>query len=101
MNWLLFSLMALVLWGGWGFLSKVATRELPSQTVYLLSICGHAVVIGYLWLSGGLSIAGHPWGLAAALGAGLCMALGLLFFLRLSPWGPPAWWSPSRPYIPW
>jgi len=81
-NWLWFSVMAVVLWGGWGFLSKVATRELPSQAVYLLSICGHAVVASYLWWGGGLSISGHPWGLAAALGAGLCMALGLLFFLK-------------------
>lgn len=82
MNWLGFSLMALGLWGAWGFLSKVATRDLPSQTVYLLAICGHALVIGYLWLSGGFIFSGHPWGLAAALAAGVCMAFGLLCFLK-------------------
>jgi transporter family protein len=81
-NWLGFSLMALVLWGVWGFLSKVATQQLPPQAVYLLSVCGHGVVVGYLWLTGGLALAGHPWGLAAALAAGLCMAVGLLCFFK-------------------
>ena len=82
MNWLGFSLMALGLWGAWGFLSKVATQQLPPPAVYILAICGHALVIGYLWLSGGLAVSGHPWGLAAALAAGICMAFGLLCFLK-------------------
>lgn len=82
MSWLAFSLMALILWGLWGFLSKVATRGLPFQAVYLLAICGHGVVIGYLWLAGALSVPANPWGLAAALAAGLCMAFGLLTFFK-------------------
>jgi transporter family protein len=81
-SWLAFSLLAVVLWGGWGFLSKVAARELPSQAVYLLAGCGHGAVIGYLWLSGGLAVSGNSWGLAAGLAAGLCLACGLLFFLK-------------------
>lgn len=82
MSWLEFSLMALGLWGVWGFLSKVATQQLPPQAVYLLTICGHGLVIGYLWLGGGLTLPGHPWGIAAALAAGVCMAFGLLFFFK-------------------
>jgi transporter family protein len=74
--------MALGLWGAWGFLSKVATRELPSQAVYLLAIFGHVVVVGYLWLGGGLVVPSHPWGIAAALAAGICMAIGLLCFFK-------------------
>lgn len=82
MSWLTFSLMATGLWGMWGFLSKVAARQLPPQAVYLLAICGHAVVIGYLWVGGGLAVPAHPWGLTAALLAGICMAFGLLCFLK-------------------
>jgi transporter family protein len=81
-SWLAFSLMATVLWGVWGFLSKVATQQLPTQAVYLLALCGHGVVLGYLCLSGGLAIPWHPWGLAAALAAGVCMAFGLLCFFK-------------------
>ena len=82
MNWLGFSLMALGFWGVWGFLSKVAAQHLPPQAVYLLSVCGHGAVISYVWLQGGPAIPWHPWGLASALGAGLFMAVGLLFFFK-------------------
>lgn len=90
MNWLGFSLMAVALWGLWGFLSKVATLQLPTGAVYLLSITGHLAVVGYLAAAGGLAIPWQPAGLAAALGAGLCMAFGLLFFLRALAAGGPA-----------
>ena len=82
MNWLGFSLMAVVLWGLWGFLSKVATLQLPSEAVYLLAITGHLAVVGYLAATGGLTIPWQPAGLAAALGAGICMACGLLYFFK-------------------
>jgi transporter family protein len=82
MGWLGYSLLALGLWGVWGFLSKVAARQLPPQAVYLLAVCGHAAVISYLWIGGGTAIPRQPGGVAAALGAGLFMAGGLLFFFK-------------------
>ncbi len=82
MNWLGFSLMAVGLWGLWGFLSKVAALRLPSGAAYLLTITGHLAVIGYLAATGGAAIPWQAGGVAAALGAGLCMAFGLLFFFK-------------------
>ncbi len=82
MNWLGFSLMALGLWGLWGFLSKVAALQLPPGAAYLLAITGHLAVVGYLAATGGLTIPWQPAGLAAALGAGICMAFGLLCFFK-------------------
>lgn len=82
MNWLAFSLIAVGLWGLWGFLSKVAALQLPTGAVYLMSITGHLAVIGFLAASGDLVIPWQPAGLAAGLGAGLCMAFGLLYFLK-------------------
>ncbi len=82
MNWLGFSLMALALWGFWGFLSKVAALQLPTGAAYLLTVAGHLAVISYLGATGGLNIPWQPAGLAAALGAGLCMAVGLLCFFK-------------------
>ncbi len=82
MSWLAFSLIAVGLWGLWGFLSKVATLQLPAGAVYLMSITGHLAVVGCLAATGGLAIPWQPAGLAAALGAGLCMAFGLLYFLK-------------------
>ncbi len=75
-------MVAVGLWGLWGFLSKVATLQLPTGAVYLFSITGHLVVVGYLAATGGLTIPWQPGGLAAALGAGICMAIGLLCFFK-------------------
>lgn len=81
-NWLGFSLVALVLWGVWGFLSKMAAQQLPSTAVYLLSITGHLGVVAYLYVSGGLAIPWQPGGMATAMIAGVCMAFGLLAFFQ-------------------
>jgi len=81
-NWLGYSLIAVGLWGLWGFFSKVATLNLPPAAAYLLAITGHLAVIGYLGATGSLAIPWHAAGVAAALGAGLCMAFGLLFFFK-------------------
>lgn len=60
----------------------MAARQLPPQAIYLLAICGHGAVIGYLWRGGGLAIPWQPWGLAAGLAAGMCLAFGLLCFFK-------------------
>jgi transporter family protein len=82
MNWLGFSLLALGLWGVWGFLGKVASQHLPAPQIYLLAISGHLMVVGYLLVGGLGPFSWHPWGVGAALGAGLAMAVGLLFFFE-------------------
>ncbi|MHB8066528.1 MAG: EamA family transporter [Desulfobaccales bacterium] len=82
MNWLGFSLMAAGFWGLWGFLSKVATLQLPAAAVYLISVVGYLAITGYLAATQGVAIPYHPGGLAAALGAGICLGLGLLYFFK-------------------
>ncbi|MCK9376075.1 MAG: EamA family transporter [Syntrophobacterales bacterium] len=90
MHWLGFSLLALGLWGVWGFLGKVAAQHLPSQVVYLLAISGHLVVMAYL-LAGGIGkVSWQPWGVGAALGSGLAMAVALLCFYEALGKGPAA-----------
>jgi transporter family protein len=88
MNWLGFSLLALALWGVWGFLGKVATQQLPAQVVYLLTVSGHLVVVGYLLVGGLGPVAWHPWGVGAALSSGIAMAVALLFFFEALGRGP-------------
>jgi transporter family protein len=88
MNWLGFSLLALGLWGVWGFLGKVASQHLPAPQVYLLAISGHLVVGSYLLVGGLGSVSWQPWGVGAALGAGIAMALGLLWFFEALARGP-------------
>jgi transporter family protein len=88
MNWLGFSLLALGLWGVWGFLGKVASQQLPAQQVYLLAVSGHLAVVGYLLVGGLEALTWQPWGIGAGLGAGLAMAVGLLFFFEALARGP-------------
>jgi bacterial/archaeal transporter family protein len=88
MNWLGLSLLALGLWGVWGFLSKVASQHLPSQQVYLLAISGHLAVTGYLLAKGIGVVSWHPGGVSAALGSGIAMAVGLLVFFEALARGP-------------
>lgn len=88
MNWLGFSLLALGLWGVWGFLGKVAAQNLPSPAVYLLTISGHLVVVAYLLVTGLGPVSWQPWSIAAALGSGIAMAVALLFFLEALARGP-------------
>ena len=90
MNWLGFSLLALGLWGVWGFLGKVAAQHLPSPLIYLLAISGHLAVVAYLLGRGIGAVAWEPWGMGAALGSGLAMAVGLLFFYEALGRGPAA-----------
>ncbi len=90
MNWLGFSLLALGLWGVWGFLGKVAAQHLPSPMIYLLAISGHLAVVAYLLGRGIGVVAWEPWGMGAALGSGLAMAVGLLFFYEALGRGPAA-----------
>ncbi len=89
MDWLWFSLLAMGLWGLWGFLSQVATLKLSLGTIYLFSLVGHVAVIGYLVATGGVVFTWYPGSMAAALGAGICMAFGLLSFFKALAGGPP------------
>jgi transporter family protein len=88
MNWLGFSLLALALWGVWGFLGKVAAQSLPAAAVYLLTISGHLVVVTFILLEGLGPVPWQPWGVGAALGSGIAMAVALLFFLKALARGP-------------
>jgi transporter family protein len=88
MNWLGFSLLALTLWGVWGFLGKVATQNLPAPAVYLLTISGHLVVVAFVLVEGLGPVAWQPGGVVAAVGSGLAMAVALLFFCEALARGP-------------
>ena len=104
MNWLGFSLLALGLWGVWGFLGKVASQHLPAPQVYLLAITGHLVLGGYLLVGGIGAASWQPWGVGAALGAGIAMAWASSSSSRPWPGARPRWWCPSPPSIrpsPW
>ena len=89
-GWLLYSLLALVLWGLWGVFSKIAATHLPSWAIFLVEICVYLLVGGFIW---GLLRTPVTWtvpGAAAAVAAGLSGGFALFFFLKALSTGPAA-----------
>lgn len=58
--WFLSSLVVLVGWGIWGFLAKIASRDLPPFSVFFYSVLGSLVVL----------FVGLPWNGMPSLGNG-------------------------------
>ena len=89
-GWLVYSLLALVLWGLWGVFSKVASMHLPSWAIFLVEIWVYLVVGGFIWVLLRSSVTWTIPGAAAAVAAGLSGGLALFFFLKALTSGPAA-----------
>lgn len=80
--WLLYCLLAVLLWGGWAFLPKVATQTLDPRSALLFQQIGSLLATLTLLLSARGRIAFTPVGFACAVGVGLLGIAGQLFFLK-------------------
>ena len=83
-GWLKPSLLALLFWGLWGFLTKVGAERVPWQTTMIL--------FGIFTFIGGLLCGfsrphfdGYFW---ASAGAGIAGAIGFLYFFNALSKGP-------------
>ncbi len=81
-GWFLPALLALVLWGVWGFFQKLATNNMPPRTVYIVSALGAVAVILALLATNKYPYAVSADGAVFAVIAGVCSALGGLLFLH-------------------
>lgn len=86
-TWLLLSLAALLMWGGWGFFANLAARNLGGLSALVWEVIGAMLTGGIilLWLlrNGGLemSVRGASFGIAT----GITYTVGLTFlFLALN-----------------
>lgn len=79
-KWLLFSLMALVLWGGWGFASRKLGDALSGEQTLVVSTFAMLPIIGVLALRRPLTPTLSPDGREgiALRGAGIAVAAGLV-----------------------
>jgi transporter family protein len=89
-GWLLYSLLALVLWGLWGVFSKIAATQLPSWAIFLVEICVYLLVGGFIWALLRTPVTWTFPGAAAAVAAGLSGGFALFFFLKALSTGPAA-----------
>ncbi len=76
------ALLALILWGVWGFFQKLATNHMPPRTVYLVSALGALVVIAVILTTGKYPLSLSADGTMFAVIAGVCSSIGGLLFLH-------------------
>jgi transporter family protein len=89
-GWLVYALLALVLWGLWGVFSKVASTYLPSWVIFLVELGVYLLVGVFIW---GFLRTPVNWtfsGMAAAVAAGFAGGFALFFFLKALASGPAA-----------
>src|SRR5262249_21263639 len=74
--WLMCTLITMVLWGGWGFISKPAAESLSPWQVQTLSAVGLAPVIALLTLSKTIRTGRLGRAFWLAFGSGVIASLG-------------------------
>jgi transporter family protein len=79
-DWLIFSFIALFLWGLWGFLSKVTTHYVSPTSVYLYGSVGALLVSIFSMLFLGFRFELNPMGIPFGILAGILGASGAVFF---------------------
>jgi len=80
-HWVVFSLLALLLWGLWGFFSKLSTWYLdPKSATIMQGIAALAVTLAVIALLGARPQV-HPLGLTTAFIAGLALWSGMVAFI--------------------
>lgn len=79
-DWLIFSIIALFLWGIWGFFSKVATHYMSPASVFLYGSIGALVVSIYSMVFLGFKFEVHPTGVILGTLTGVLGAGGVVFF---------------------
>ncbi len=80
--WFVSALLAMALWGVWGFFLKLATNHMPPRTVYLVSAPGAIVVILAVLITSKSPLPLSVDGTLYAVIAGVCSSLGGLLFLH-------------------
>ncbi len=78
--WLLYSFLALLAWGVWGFLPKVALAHVPPQSVLVWQGFG-AAVCTLVFFAFTRQVQTESIGIMAGLGTGFFAFLGSLFFI--------------------
>jgi bacterial/archaeal transporter family protein len=87
-GWLLYSLLALVLWGLWGLFSKIAAINIPSWAIFFVEIWVYLGMGGLIWWILRTPVTWTATGAAAAVASGLTGGFALFFFLKALASGP-------------
>lgn len=80
--WLFSSIIALVLWGLWGFLPKLTVQYIDSYSATIFEVLGGTIVGMVLFVMMGFRPETHSLGILFGVLAGFAGLTGALFFMR-------------------
>lgn len=80
-DWFIFAIIALIMWGLWGFFPKLATNYINPKSVLIFQAIGSIFVTAPILISVNFRPEMHIKGIAFAVLAGIAGAIGGLFFL--------------------
>lgn len=72
-------MISLLIWGGWGFLPKLASIRATASAIFVLEIAGAVAVGGAILALSGIEF--HPLGALLAFTAGLCSYAGVFIYI--------------------
>ena len=78
--WIFFTLAAMLMWGFWGFLSKLATSFLSDTDAVIYHSIGSALVVAIAAFFLRFQAGGKPIGILYAVLSGVAAALATFFF---------------------
>jgi len=82
-HWLIYALICSLLYGFWGFFSKLATKSIDYKTAFVYEAIGAILTTAFILASSkNLSLEGSIAGIVFALLVGVCGTLASLIFLR-------------------
>lgn len=81
-SWHIPAAAAVLVWGVWGFISKLVTRHLDPHTAMVYQGIGNGVVAVAVAATVWKSLRAHPVATPLAVLGGVCGLLGTLLFLR-------------------
>jgi len=80
--WFLYTLTSLLLWGAWGFFSKLAAVTLKPTNAYIYQVGGILLAGAFMALLVRFDYHGKPSGILFGLASGLAVTFGAYFFFQ-------------------
>ena len=80
-SWLMFAILALIIWGFWGFFPKIAVKHIDPKSALVWEVVGALVIGIFILFMIGFQPAISAKGVTFAILAGAAASIGGLFFL--------------------
>jgi bacterial/archaeal transporter family protein len=80
-SWVIYAILALIMWGLWGFFPKLATNHISPKSVMIYGILGNVIIGLAILCIIGFKVDFHMKGTAFAILAGVVSAIGGILFL--------------------